>query len=262
MEQLLVLLLARDLIALNPIISYLSYLCRINLENLHAMLNKSLLFISLFLFSGTLLFSQKETQDAKAKTILDELSTKTKAYKTIKSTFTIVSESKDKKKDNQDGSLMIKGKKYKLSLKGQEYYNNGTFIWNYVASAKETTKDFAPKPDEKTKSKKGIDISKMFTIYEEGYKYKFEKEELQENVLVQVIDLYPNNPDQQDFHTIKLMIDKNKKQVHSVKFMNKDGSTRTILLNSFTTDTEMADDLFNYESTKHPDIHLEDLTKD
>jgi outer membrane lipoprotein carrier protein len=223
---------------------------------------KRLLTITLLLLSGTFLFAQKEALDPKAKTILDELSVKTKSYKTIKSTFSILSETKEKKKDTQEGTLMIKGKKYKLSLKGQEYYNNGTFIWNYVASAKETTKDFAPKADDKAKSKKGIDISKMFTIYEEGYKYKFDKEEMQDGVMVQVINLYPTNPDQQDFHTIKLIIDKAKKQVHSVKFLNKDGSTRTIVLNSFVTDTDMADDLFNYESTTHQGIHLEDLTKD
>jgi outer membrane lipoprotein carrier protein len=222
----------------------------------------SLFALTILTTISSTLLAQKEAMDPKAKVILDELSTKTKAYKTIKSTFTIVTETKDKKKDSQDGSLLIKGKKYKVSLKGQEYYNNGIFIWNYVASAKETTKDFAPKPEDKSKKKKGIDISKMFTIYEEGYKYRFEKEEVQDGLTLQLIDLYPTNPDQQDFHTIKLIIDKNKKQIHSVKFVNKDNSTRTIVLNSFTTDQDMADDLFNYEAVTHPGIHLEDMTKD
>jgi outer membrane lipoprotein carrier protein len=214
------------------------------------------------LMMGSSLFAQKEALDPKAKVILDELSQKTKSYKTIKATFTITTESKEKKKDSQDGSILIKGKQYKVNLKGQEFYNNGTFVWNYVASAKETTKDFAPKSDEKGKPKKGIDISKMFTIYEEGYKYRYEKDEMENGTLMQVIDLYPTSPDAQEFHTIKLMIDKNKKQIHSVKFINRDGSTRLITLNSFGTDTEVADALFNYEATQHPGIHLEDMTKD
>jgi outer membrane lipoprotein-sorting protein len=223
--------------------------------------------ISLFSLSAVLMVSvpalaQKEALDPKAKAILDELSKKTKAFKTIKATFAITIESKDKKKDVQEGSILIKGKEYKVNLKGQEYYNNGTYIWNYVSSAKETTKDWAPKPDEKGKPKKGLDISKMFTIYEEGFKYKFESEALVDGVMIQTISLFPLNPDAQDFHTIKLMIDKNKKQLHSVKFMNKDGSTRLILLNSFSPDTAMADDLFNYESSPHPGVHLEDMTKD
>jgi outer membrane lipoprotein carrier protein len=222
----------------------------------------NLLTLIAFVCFSINLSAQKEALDPKAKAILDELSTKTKAYKTIKATFTITIENKDKKKDTQDGSILIKGKKYKVSLKGQEYYNNGTFIWNYVASAKETTKDFAPKPDDKSKAKKGIDVSKMFTIYEDGYKYRFDKEELEDGVNVQVIDLYPTNPDQQDFHTIQLRIDKAKKQIHSVKFINKDGSTRYIKINSFTPDADMADDLFNYEATPHAGIHLEDMTKD
>jgi outer membrane lipoprotein carrier protein len=228
------------------------------------MLSKKIFSITLLtlILSSSSVFAQKEALDPKAKAILDELSAKTKAFKTIKSTFTIVTETKDKKKDTQDGSLLIKGKKYKVNLKGQEYYNNGVYIWNYVASAKETTKDFVPKSDDKNKSKKGIDISKMFTIYEDGYKYRFEKEEVQDGVTVQVIDLYPLNPDQQDFHTIKLIIDKAKKQIHSVRFINKDGSTRIILLNSFVPDTEMGDEIFNYEAVPHPGIHLEDMTKD
>jgi outer membrane lipoprotein carrier protein len=131
-----------------------------------------------------------------------------------------------------------------------------------VASAKETTKDFAPKPEEKGKGKKGIDISKMFTIYEEGYKYRYEKDELENGILMQVIDLYPTSPDAQDFHTIKLMIDKNKKQIHAVKFINRDASTRLITLISFIADSELADALFNYDASQHPGIHLEDMTKD
>ncbi|HXC03131.1 MAG TPA: hypothetical protein VNZ86_00190, partial [Bacteroidia bacterium] len=123
----------------------------------HKTLIASLICI-ICLCSSPALFAQKEALDPKAKAILDELSTKTKAYKTIKATFTITLENKEKKKDTQDGSILIKGKKYKVSLKGQEYYNNGVYIWNYVASAKETTKDFAPKPDDKSKAKKGIDV--------------------------------------------------------------------------------------------------------
>ncbi len=226
------------------------------------MSNKLIITLIAVLIGYSSTYAQKEALDPKAKAVLDDLSAKTKALKTIKSTFTITTETKDKKKDFQDGTLIIKGAKYKVSLKGQEYYNNGTYIWNYVASAKETTKDFAPKPDDKTKKKKGIDISKMFTIYEEGYKYKFDKEEVVDGLTIQTINLYPLIPQDQDFHTIKLMIDKNKKQIQSVKFLNKDGSTRLIVLTSFVSDGAMADDLFNYEATPHPGIHLEDMTKD
>jgi outer membrane lipoprotein-sorting protein len=221
-----------------------------------------ILAFSLILFGSQLAIAQKEALDPKAKAILDDLSHKTKAFKTIKATFLLITEGKDKKKDEQEGSIQIKGSKYKVNLKGQEFYNNGTYTWNYVASAKETTKDFVPKADEKGKQKKGLDISKMFTLYEEGYKYRFEKEEVQGGVTLELIDLYPTNPDTQDFHTIKLLIDKAKKQIHSVKFLNRDGSTRTILIKSFIPDTDMSDDIFNYESIPHPGIHLEDMTKD
>jgi outer membrane lipoprotein carrier protein len=228
------------------------------------MMKKHTAFIvfCLVLFCSQSVIAQKEALDPKAKSILDELSHKTKGYKTIKASFILTTEGKDKKKDEQEGSIQIKGVKYKVNLKGQEFYNNGTFTWNYVASAKETTKDFVPKADEKGKQKKGLDISKMFTLYEDGYKYRFEKEEIQGGVNLQIIDLYPTNPDAQDFHTIKLMIDKAKNQIHSVKFLNRDGSTRTILIKSFTPDTEMTDAIFNYESTPHAGIHLEDMTKD
>jgi outer membrane lipoprotein carrier protein len=204
----------------------------------------------------------QKVADPKAKAILDELSAKTKAYKTIKASFTLCTETKEKKKDCQDGTIIIKGNKYKLLLKGQEFYNNGTFVWNYVASANEATKDFAPKPDEKTKQRKSLDISKVFTMYEDGYKYKFEKEEVQDGVNVQIIDLYPAKPDEQTFHTVKLMIDKVKKQIHSVKFLNKDGSNQTIIIKSLTPDTDVPDATFEYLKTMHPGSTLEDMTKD
>jgi outer membrane lipoprotein carrier protein len=220
--------------------------------------------LSAFLFLNICSVSAQKTGpvDAKAKAILDEVSTKTKAYKTIKSTFTIVNENKDKQKDTQDGTITIKGKKYKLVIKGQEFYNNGIYVWNYVVSAKEATQDFAPKPDEKNKKGKAIDMSKIFTMYENGYKYKYEKEEVQDGITVDVIDLYPSKPDEETFHTVKLMIDKVKKQIHSVKFLNKDGGNQTITIKTLTPDSDVPDSVFDYLVSMHPGSTLVDMTKD
>jgi outer membrane lipoprotein carrier protein len=229
------------------------------------MYGKTLIFSLLaafFILKTVSVSAQKAAPDAKAKAILDAVSVKTKAYKTIKAGFTLCTETKEKKKECQDGTIVIKGNKYKLILKGQEFYNNGTFIWNYVVSAKEATKDFAPKPDEKNKQRKALDISKMFTMYEDGYKYKYEKEDVVDGVNVDVIDLYPAKPDEQTFHTVKLMIDKVKKQIQSVKFLNKDGSNQTITIKSLTPDTDVPDATFEYLQSMHPGSTLEDMTKD
>ena len=54
-----------------------------------------------------------------------------------------------------------------------------------------------------------INPSKVFTIYEKGYKYKFDGED----GVTEIISLYPENPDKKKFHTAKLYVDKTKKQI-------------------------------------------------
>ena len=209
------------------------------------------LILAFYIFGS---FAQ-EPADTKAKAILDELSVKTKLYKTIKADFTITIESKDKKgKETQNASVTLKGDKYKLQIKGQDVICDGKTVWTYLTDANEVQINNVD-----TKNPDAITPANMFTIYETGYKYKFEKEELQDKKTMQVINLYPVNPDKKKFHTLKLSVDKMKKQIAMLKIFMKDGGLFTYTIKTFTPNQEINDAAFTYDAKAHPGAEVVDL---
>lgn len=211
------------------------------------MLTKKITIIAL-LAIGSITFTNAQN-DPKAKTILDELSKKTKAYTSIKAEFSFTVEKKDKSKDTQVGKIEVKGPKYKLIIPGHEIYCDGKTVWDFIKDANEVqVKDVEVSAD-------NISPSNIWTIYEKGYKYKFDSEDATK----QIISLFPENPDKKKFHTVKLIIDKVKKQIVSVKMMMKDGTVHTYDIKSFVTNTEMADPNFVFNAKAHPGVSVEDL---
>ncbi|CAN5433329.1 hypothetical protein BH10BAC1_BH10BAC1_21200 [soil metagenome] len=191
-----------------------------------------------------------QDQDPKAKKILDELSAKTKACSTIKADFSWVVEKKDKSKESQTGKIQTKGAKYKLEIPGHEIYCDGKTVWDFIKDANEVQiKDMEVGGDD------AINPSNIFTIYEKGFKYKFESED----ATTQVISLFPINPDKKKFHTIKLYIDKNKKQITSVKMFMKDGSTQTYTIKAYICGAVIADTEFAFDSKLHKGVTIEDI---
>jgi outer membrane lipoprotein carrier protein len=214
----------------------------------HLFLTAAAIIISAVTFAQA-----KEVPDAKAKGILDELSAKTKAYSSIKAEFTMLMASKDKTKkpETQKGNLLLKGQKYKLEIKGQEIISDGKTSWTYLKDNKEVQ----IKDADASANNEGVTPTNIFTIYEKGYKYKFESE----TATASIINLYPINPDKKKFHTIKLVIDKAKKQISSFTVYMKDGSTLEYTINSFETNIPLADDVFIFDTKAHPDVEPVDL---
>ena len=101
-------------------------------------MKKILLIISAFTFSS--LFVLAQDQDPKAKAILDELSKKTKAYKTITSEYAYTVANKDKKQlEKWTGKVLLKGNKFKLDIPGNKIVSDAKTIWAHNKDAGEVT---------------------------------------------------------------------------------------------------------------------------
>ena len=197
----------------------------------------------------------QEANDIKAKTILDELSKKTKLYSSISAEFIFTIENKEKKiTETQNGQIQVKGNKYKLEIKGQEVISDNKTIWTYLKDANEVQINNID-----STSNEVLNPSTIFTVYEKGYKYKFDKEETKGSTTIQTINLYPLNPDKKKFHTLKLDIDKSKKQIASVKTLMKDGSIYTYTIKKFTPNADIKDSTFAFDAKSHPGVEVVDL---
>ena len=205
-------------------------------------MKKIFLLIATITISTLSAFSQDH--DPKAKSILDELSKVTKAYKTITSEYIFTILNKDKKQtEKQTGKVQVKGVKFKLDIPGNTIVCDGKTIWAHNKDANEVTiKNFEANNEDQ------LNPSKIFTMYETGYKYKYEKEEKVGTAICHVITLYPSvKPEKKKFHTIKLFVDKTKKQVTKLVMMMKDGSTQSYEIKTFKANAEIADNLFVFD---------------
>jgi outer membrane lipoprotein carrier protein len=202
------------------------------------MKNSLLILLSFFALS---FYSQ---EDPKAKAILDDVSKTTKAYKTITASVVRSSFNKDKKlTEKQDWKVQVKGQKFKLEIPGNTIVCDGKTIWNHNKDAGEVTiKNFDPNNEDQNPSK-------IFTLYETGYKYKYDKEEKVGTVICHVIDLYPSvKPEKKKFHTMKLYVDKVKKQVVQMKSLLKEGGVDLFEVKSFKLNAEINDNLFTFDT--------------
>ena len=210
--------------------------------------------LSCLLMNGIVLAQTDEIKDPVAQKILDRLSTATKAYKSIKASFTYTLENKkENTKDSQKGQLVLKGEKYKLNIAGQEVLCNGITLWTLITDAEEV------QVTEPEYEEDAISPANIFTLYEKGFKYRFHAEEVKEGQTYQLVNLYPVQANEKPYHTIRLFINKNKNQLSSILIMGKEGDHYTYSINSMVTDQDIPDAEFEFDPSKHPDVEVVDL---
>ena len=197
-------------------------------------------------------FSALAQQDQKAKTILDKLSAKTKAYKTIKAEFKFtISNKTEGINETQSGKIQIKGDKYILSIAGQDVISNGKDVYTVLSDAEEVQINSIPDEDEED----FISPNKIFTLYETGFKYKY----LKEDKGMHIINLYPKDTEDKEFHRIALYINKVKNEIAKINIYGKDGTKTTYRIVTFTANAAIPDAKFTFDKTKYPKFEIVDL---
>ncbi len=219
-------------------------------------MKKLIIPFALSLFALTVNAQQAEAPDAKANGILQSLSKKTKAYKTIIAEFTFTQYGKDNKGgESQKGTLWVKGGKYKYDIKNQVVFCDSTNTWTYLKDANQVQINTVDASSEKS----GLSPANIFSFYEKGFKSKFVDEEKVGAILCNCVDLYPKHPEKEKYHTIRLCIDKTKNQIVQIVFMMKDGTRTVIIVNKLTPDTNLPDSTFTFDPKNYPGVEIEDL---
>jgi len=205
----------------------------------------------ILLLAGVTSYTAFAQEDTKAKEILDKLSAKTKAYKTIKADFQFTMVNKaEETNESQSGKIELKGDKYILTISGQDVISDGNSMWTILKESKEVQINEIDEEDEDA-----ISPNKIFTLYEEGFKYKYVKEDKG----MHIINLYPKAAAEKSFHRITLYINKAKNEISKVKVYGKDGTTTTYSIKSFTPNSTIPDTKFSFSKTKFPGYEIIDL---
>jgi outer membrane lipoprotein-sorting protein len=207
-----------------------------------------------FLCAFQTVVSQK---DPEAKKILDRVSEKSRADFPVKVSFEYTFEDlMDKQTSTRTGTLILAGKKFKLSVGESEVYCDGNTIWNYLAPANEVY--ISDAEDESSSDEFFIsDPSDLFTFYQEGFKYRLTGEtEYQDKTYVE-IDIFPEDLEK-DYHTVKLLIIEKDYRIFSAVAFGKHAANHTVILTGYQANVNTDEKTFVFNPADHPGIEVVD----
>jgi outer membrane lipoprotein carrier protein len=191
--------------------------------------------------------------DPAAKKILDEVSAKFKTYKTVQAGFSYKAENANNKANTTNGTIWMKGSKYKITLGNQEIFSDGTTVWNYDKSSKTVTINNVEA------NSKGITPQKLFSnFYDKDFLSLLNGEKKVGAKTLQEIEMTPVDKSR-NFQKIYLLIDKAAKTMYSTRMLMDSGEKYTWTVSSMKTNGAMADDMFIFDKKKYPGVVEDDI---
>jgi outer membrane lipoprotein-sorting protein len=187
-------------------------------------------------------------QDAKAQGILDRLSTKMKGMKSFYIEFSAsVKNTTTGTNENEIGKGWVKGNKFYASYGDNTMICNGIKTWTIVKDERSVYES-----DANTNDEESINPKKLMTIWETGFKNKYDHEDKLNGQTVHVINLYPKVPAKAEYHTIVLYISKTENELMKASMKAKDGTVMTYVVTKFTANPEIDDAKFVFDKKKYP----------
>ena len=217
---------------------------------------KNLLF-SFFLLTNIIAFAQPNgmgKNDTDAKKILDGVSAKFKSFKSITAKFSLkIENAAGKVQATKAGVVNLKGTKYKINVTGQDIFSDGNTTWTYEKASNEV------QINKVEKSVNTITPQKMFTnFYDKDFLYKTNPDTKVGGKLLQEVELTPIDKSK-PFFKVLVAIDKATQTIRQTKVFEKNGNRYTYSVVNMTTNANLPDNLFVFDTNKYPKVEVIDL---
>jgi outer membrane lipoprotein-sorting protein len=206
---------------------------------------------------GMVVFSpiplHSSSSDNQSSAILNKLSKTYKTYKSVKANFAVSIRNKQTYGTvKQSGTLYQKGKKFRVTMSGQEIFCDGKTIWTYLEDANEVQiSKFDPKSMD-------INPSEIFTIYEKGFVHKYAGQVTNGTKTLDVVELTPTDKNK-GYYLVKLGIDKLANKVREMSVFSKNGLITTYIITDFEPNVSISESYFKFNSKNKPGVIEIDL---
>ena len=194
-------------------------------------------------------------QDEKAVKLLNELSSKTKAYDNFSANFTMNLVDLQSDIDlKREGKITVSDDMYRVKLDDDVIISNGDTRWTYQAESNEVYVDYEVEDDAS-----GINPSKIFTIWESGFKQSHGGTATVKGRTVDQINLHPIKAAETNYHTVKVFVDAQKIELVKVEVVGKEGDTYIYELLDFKNNQTLSDGTFEFNKANFPGVEVVDL---
>jgi len=187
-------------------------------------------------------------KDPEAIRILSEFSKKAASAPSVSIDFT--SDSRDGTVNTMDGSVIIAGDKYKLSMPDNSVWADGKNAWSYLPDVNEVTITATDPDDDSFMSRPSM----LFNLYQEGYKVRL----LEQTPKEWIIDLYPEDLTL-NLVRIRLKIAKTTYNLRSAEYVTKDGITVTLNAGRYDLTFRPAADYFTFNPADYKGVDVIDM---
>jgi outer membrane lipoprotein-sorting protein len=198
-------------------------------------------------FSG---FSQV---DQKAKSILDQVSERTKNYSSITASFQFIMENAEVDiYELSEGNLVIQGNSFKLNISGIEIFSDGKSQWTFMKDANEVNISDAASQEEGA-----INPATIFTIYEHGFKNTYLGEYTSGAIKTHKIELIPT--EKNEFSRVIIEIDQKSLQIMGAVMYGVDNNLYSIKVKNMDTTKTYPTSTFVFNKAKYPSVNVVDM---
>ncbi len=212
---------------------------------------KKFLIITLcaLFFAPTIYAQQKEKRAAE---IVKALADKTKSYDRLSADFSYSLYNKEADiNETKKGKLWVEGDKYRLEIAGQIVVCDGEQVYTIMPDAEEVQINVLEEGED------AMTPNKLLSSYYEDYRAKLLRENFENDIMVQVVDLIPNEG--KSYFKVRLTIDKALQQLVSIAIYDKNGSVYTYAIDDFKGNPDFDPALLSFKESDYPDFEVIDM---
>lgn len=190
-------------------------------------------------------------QDAKADSILKQISDKVKSSSSFYMEFSAnIKNSSSGLNENNSGKGWVKGNKYYATYGEAIRLSNGKKVWTILKGDKMVYISDVDASDA------GMNPKQLLTMWDSGFKTKYEKETTLGSEAVHMISLYPKEPKKAEYHTITVYVSKNGNELKKATLKGKDGTVMNYTVNKLQFNAAVEDSKFVFDKTKYPGYQI------
>jgi len=190
-------------------------------------------------------------EDPEAYKALDRFASVARDAPSVSISFIMTtSDAMENRNDTIEGSVIIAGDKYKLTLPENTTWFNGTDSWNYMPSVNEVVITRPGEEDLSFFSKPSL----LFEMYRDDYRVRL----VEESSSLQIIDLYPRDI-KSEMIRIRLTISRKGYELRSAEYRTRDGITITLTVKEYNLRFKPGNDFFNFNPASYKGIEIIDM---
>ena len=196
--------------------------------------------------------------DPAAEKVIKDLRSKYESYKSIEVEFEMNFKFGNGQTDQQKGTLIQEGDKFKMDATTQAIYCDGTSVWMHIKESKEVQINDYDEDEEVA----NFSPNSILAMYDNGeYEFAITNEAMIEGILTQSIEFKPLDKDS-EYSKVRLTIDKKKQELRGFELFSKDGTKVSLKITSIKVDKSYPNNIFVFNKYENPNVHIEDLRID